>query len=234
MAITPVNTGAAANDGTGDPLRTAFTKLNDNLLDLVARTGPAVALGNTPATIALNPDGARAGAWHATLTGAAVTIAPSNVPSGVLAVYVLQVTQDATGGRAITWPANTTFLNGVSTVNPAPNAVSLITLITSNGGSTWQATIADARATAIDPLMFTPVANGDVYWRCPAPGYTLKLGAVGKQGTGTLAYAKSLAASPTSFSSVSGDTAFAEGDVLRVTLSSMGTWVAFDIPRIPT
>jgi hypothetical protein len=30
MAFDPVLTGATANDGTGDPLRTAFTRINDN------------------------------------------------------------------------------------------------------------------------------------------------------------------------------------------------------------
>lgn len=34
MAITPVNIGAAPNDGTGDPLRTAFDKVNDNFTDV--------------------------------------------------------------------------------------------------------------------------------------------------------------------------------------------------------
>ena len=31
MAKQTINIGSAANDGTGDPLRTAFDKINDNL-----------------------------------------------------------------------------------------------------------------------------------------------------------------------------------------------------------
>lgn len=34
MAKQVINTGAAANDGTGDPLRSAFTKSNDNFTEL--------------------------------------------------------------------------------------------------------------------------------------------------------------------------------------------------------
>jgi hypothetical protein len=32
MPLQTINTGASANDGTGDPLRTAFDKVNDNFL----------------------------------------------------------------------------------------------------------------------------------------------------------------------------------------------------------
>ena len=40
MAQQVINIGAAANDGTGDPLRTCFDKINDNCSELYAR-GPA-------------------------------------------------------------------------------------------------------------------------------------------------------------------------------------------------
>jgi hypothetical protein len=36
MAIDPVNTGARANDGSGDPLREAFEKINLNIDTLAA------------------------------------------------------------------------------------------------------------------------------------------------------------------------------------------------------
>jgi hypothetical protein len=32
MPLQTINIGASANDGTGDPLRTAFDKVNDNFL----------------------------------------------------------------------------------------------------------------------------------------------------------------------------------------------------------
>ena len=34
MARQAINIGSSANDGTGDPLRTAFDKINDNFIEL--------------------------------------------------------------------------------------------------------------------------------------------------------------------------------------------------------
>ena len=34
MARQNINIGSSANDGTGDPLRTAFDKINDNFIEL--------------------------------------------------------------------------------------------------------------------------------------------------------------------------------------------------------
>jgi len=39
MAKQTINIGSSANDGTGDPLRTAFDKVNDNFNELYAATG---------------------------------------------------------------------------------------------------------------------------------------------------------------------------------------------------
>ncbi len=41
MAYSPVGVGTTANDGTGDPIRTAFTKTNANFVELY---GPVVAV----------------------------------------------------------------------------------------------------------------------------------------------------------------------------------------------
>jgi hypothetical protein len=45
MARITISTGTAANDGTGDPLRTAFTSINANFTELYKATG-----GSTTAT----------------------------------------------------------------------------------------------------------------------------------------------------------------------------------------
>ena len=37
MAISTINVGSSANKGDGDPLRTAFTKINDNFTDVNTR-----------------------------------------------------------------------------------------------------------------------------------------------------------------------------------------------------
>ena len=44
MAQQVINIGAAANDGTGDPLRTCFDKINDNLVELYTALGTGAAL----------------------------------------------------------------------------------------------------------------------------------------------------------------------------------------------
>lgn len=59
MAKQIVNIGAAPNDGTGDPLRNAFVKVNDNFDDVYLQrktvTGTVTASNATPAN--LNLDG---------------------------------------------------------------------------------------------------------------------------------------------------------------------------------
>jgi hypothetical protein len=49
-----INIGAAANDGTGDPLRTAFAKINNNFTTLFSTAtgnGIATTTGNTPGQV---------------------------------------------------------------------------------------------------------------------------------------------------------------------------------------
>lgn len=61
-----VNIGSAANDGTGDPLRTAFTKVNQNFSELYGKgaaganfdfTDNTLASTNTNGDIELDPNG---------------------------------------------------------------------------------------------------------------------------------------------------------------------------------
>ena len=44
MAIDTINIGTSANDGTGDPLRTAFTKINTMFTELYGDSGEGVAM----------------------------------------------------------------------------------------------------------------------------------------------------------------------------------------------
>ena len=68
MAKQTINIGSAANDGTGDPLRTAFSKANDNFGELYAVTGAgsgqniaisgqSIISENTNGNIVLDPNG---------------------------------------------------------------------------------------------------------------------------------------------------------------------------------
>ena len=70
MAIQSVGIGSSANDGTGDPLRTAFTKINENLTEVYALlgqdtdgqkgidiSGSTIASTETNADIIIDPNG---------------------------------------------------------------------------------------------------------------------------------------------------------------------------------
>ena len=70
MAVQSVGIGSSANDGTGDPLRTAFTKINENFTEVYALLGQDTAgakgidisgstIGSTEtnADIIINPNG---------------------------------------------------------------------------------------------------------------------------------------------------------------------------------
>ena len=49
MAQQSINIGSSANDGTGDPLRTAFDKINDNFSELYADSDSSTILEHDPA-----------------------------------------------------------------------------------------------------------------------------------------------------------------------------------------
>jgi len=68
MAKQTINIGSSANDGTGDPLRTAFDKINDNFTELYNKTGAgssnniemsgnSIISTNTNGNITLDPNG---------------------------------------------------------------------------------------------------------------------------------------------------------------------------------
>ena len=68
MAKQTVNLGSSANDGTGDPLRTAFDKINDNFDELylystatsgnnITITANTIASDNTNGNIIIDPNG---------------------------------------------------------------------------------------------------------------------------------------------------------------------------------
>lgn len=57
MAKQVINIGAAANDGTGDPLRTAFDKVNDNFTELYSDdTGDVDSVNGQTGTVLLDSD----------------------------------------------------------------------------------------------------------------------------------------------------------------------------------
>jgi hypothetical protein len=66
MSQQVINVGTGANDGSGDPLRTAFTKINQNFVEVYAKdpvganfdfTGNSILTTNTNGNIVLDPNG---------------------------------------------------------------------------------------------------------------------------------------------------------------------------------
>ena len=75
----------------------------------------------------------------ATLTGnASWAFNLGSVPTGDTVAFTLHLTNDATAGRTITWPASVVWPNGVvPTRTTTANRTDVYTFYTFNGGSTW-------------------------------------------------------------------------------------------------
>ncbi len=137
MAKQTINIGTTANDGTGDPIRSAFDKTNDNFTELYAGAGGVAddaityaKLGTEFTTVqALSGtavDWSAATIFTKTISGTeALTF--SNVETGKVIDLVL------TGGTTVTLPASVNLISG--TYDPA---VSNLIQITATNGSTEQ------------------------------------------------------------------------------------------------
>jgi len=92
---------------------------------------------NATATGATTLDLAVSNYFNLTLTGN-VTLTYSNTPSGRAVTFTIIATQDATGGRTITFPAGTKYSGGTSPpATTTAAAVDVWTVTTYNGGTTW-------------------------------------------------------------------------------------------------
>ena len=109
MAQQTINIGTSANDGTGDPLRTAFGKVNDNFTELysddagdvgsiIAGTGVAVDQATGDVTVSLADDGVSYAKMANEFTTAA-TISASDVDFSSAAVF----TKTISGTTALTF-----------------------------------------------------------------------------------------------------------------------------------
>lgn len=112
MAQQTINIGSAPNDGTGDPLRTAFDKTNDNFNELYAGAGGvadnsvtyaklADEFTTSAAVAASNVDFSTAQVFTKTLS-ADTTLTFSNASIGMVKDLVI------TGNHALTLPAGST------------------------------------------------------------------------------------------------------------------------------
>ena len=135
MAKQTINIGSTANDGTGDPLRTAFDKSNDNFTELYNGAGGIAddsvtyaKLGTeftTSAALSTDVDFATAQVFTKTLTADA-TLTFSNASIGMVKDLVI------TGAFALTLPAGSTV---AGTYNGAVS--NLIQVVVTGASQYW-------------------------------------------------------------------------------------------------
>jgi hypothetical protein len=125
----------SALDGRYASLATAQTLSNKELASWTEACGVI-----TAATGTVNLNAANDNVFQVTLTGATTFTftTPAGAGSGVAVSFSLFLSQDATGGRTVTWPSSVTWLSGSAPVLPtAANALSVLVFTTLNGGTTW-------------------------------------------------------------------------------------------------
>jgi len=157
MAKQNINVGAAPNDKTGDQLRVAFTKINDNFTELYTNgiggngaTGPQGAAGATGSqgvngatgpifTYGSASSSLSSGVLTVNLSKAVVkvtlnqnvtSITFTNAPvSGQSSSTIVVFTQDGTGGRTVSGTGFLTQAGLGLSVSSSANSVSLISFI---------------------------------------------------------------------------------------------------------
>lgn len=164
MAKQTINIGTTANDGTGDPLRTAFDKINDNFTELysddagdvgsiIAGTGVAVDQATGDVTVSLADDGVSYAKMGNEFTTAA-TISASDVDFSSAAVFTKTLSANTTltfsnvstgmvkdlvitGNYTLALPASVKTITGTydGTVS------NLIQIVSTNGSTEQWATI---------------------------------------------------------------------------------------------
>lgn len=181
-------------------------------------------------SVTLNLGSARA--FHYTMTGNITSLSLANSPTGTQyeTSFTLVLQIDATGGYTLGSPFPVTWLDGSSwdDLDLSANAVNIIQF--ANIGTTvYGAIVYKDGAIRLDSYVLSFADNGSQLV-VVTQAETLDLANVsnveadGTAGTGTLAFEKNGV-------SASGSTAFAAGDVLKVTLSGSTTPTAVSIPR---
>jgi hypothetical protein len=102
MAKQVIGIGSAANDGTGDPLRTAFDKINDNFTELYSDdVGDVNSVNGATGTVVLDSDDIAEGTTNEYYTEAKVS-ANTSVTANTAKVTNATHTGDVTGATALT------------------------------------------------------------------------------------------------------------------------------------
>ena len=137
--------GGSADLGTipedVETLQTDLAAL-DSSVDAVAERVNALdglsEIGNVGASQSMTAGSGNGTVKRITLTAANCNITFNTSASGVRKQLELEVTQDATGGRLITWVSNVVWPGGTEpTLSTAPGAVDRFVFVTYTNGTTW-------------------------------------------------------------------------------------------------
>ena len=106
MAKQVINIGTTANDGTGDPLRSAFDKVNDNFTELYSDdAGDVNSVNGSSGVVVLDTDDISEGSTNEYYTEAKVS-ANTSVAANTAKVTNATHTGDVTGSTALTIATN--------------------------------------------------------------------------------------------------------------------------------
>jgi hypothetical protein len=118
MAKQTISLGTVANDGTGDPARTAFDKANDNFDELYAGTNPDLTTQNAMGALAVDTSKR----VNTKTISADSTLTFNTAPAAGTRFSLLLTNSDADFGKTITIPSSYSLLRrAAATTVLAPN-----------------------------------------------------------------------------------------------------------------
>ena len=142
MAKSVIGTGTTANDGTGDTLRAAGIKINDNFTEIYTALGDGTTIGLTSTAAELNIlDGVTADATEINvLDGITATTAELNYVDGVTSAIQTQIDAKATGDQTVSTTSSPSFANVALTGTASDPKISAVadadlTIVTLTGAT---------------------------------------------------------------------------------------------------
>lgn len=100
-----------------------------------AATETVHAVGNSGTALTVNPT--VTGSYKTITLNGNCTLTFAGATAGQVTRMDLQLTQDATGGRTVTWPSSVKWVGGTPTLISTAGAVNIFTFWSPDGGTTW-------------------------------------------------------------------------------------------------